>query len=262
MIIPKAEGMAASLMRLMPNLRGPAKRKRRIYANVVNSVILYASPLWAEAVKKRTPKEQMRRLKRNVALRVISAYRTVSHEAAAIMAGQIPIEIMADERARLYHRICALREQGVSITGRLRTGISNLERSASINIWKERLEEEGDHLPGMPVREHLVPILEDWINRDRKIGLSFRTTQIITGHGCFNVYLYKIGRAMSPICAHCDKEFDTADHTLLSCTEWNVHREALEETFGRNFTLGTIFVDSLENPTKWRIFTDFCEGVD
>ncbi|XP_025995650.1 uncharacterized protein LOC113005019 [Solenopsis invicta] len=195
-----------------------------------------------------------------MALRVISAYRTVSHETAAIMAGQIPIEIMADERARLYHRMCALREQDVPITRRLRTGIGNLKRSASIDTWKERLEEEGDYLPGARVREHLIPILKDWINRDRNSGLFFRT-QIITGHGCFNVYLYKIGRAMSPICAHCNKDFDTANHTLLSCTEWNTQRETLEETFNRNFTLGTIFAASLENPAKWRTFTDFCEGV-
>lgn len=84
---------------------------------------------------------------------------------------------------------------------------------------------------------------------------------MITGHGCFNVYLHKIGKATSPICAHCGEEFDTADHTLLDCTEWSKQRRVLEETFGGDFTLGTIFTTSLENPAKWKTFTDFCENV-
>lgn len=110
----------------------------------------------------------MRRLKRNVALREISAYRTVSHEAAAILAGQIPIEILANESARLYQRTCALREHGVPVTGRLRIGIGNIERTASIDIWKEQLENEGDHLPAARIREQLVPIVGDWLGRDKK----------------------------------------------------------------------------------------------
>lgn len=40
-IISKAEGMAFSLIRLIPNLRSPAERKRRLYANMIKSVVMY-----------------------------------------------------------------------------------------------------------------------------------------------------------------------------------------------------------------------------
>lgn len=49
-IILKAERMASALMRLMPNLRGSGERKRRLYANVINSVILYVLKLLTKKI--------------------------------------------------------------------------------------------------------------------------------------------------------------------------------------------------------------------
>ena len=104
-LLPKAEGTAAVLMTLMPNLRGPGQRKRRLYANVIHSIILYG----AEVISRnKAVREKLRRVQRGVALRVTSAYRTVSHEASAILAGQIPLDILANEYARVFSRICAL----------------------------------------------------------------------------------------------------------------------------------------------------------
>jgi len=35
-----------TLSRLMSNLRGPAECKKRLYANVLTSVVLYGAPIW------------------------------------------------------------------------------------------------------------------------------------------------------------------------------------------------------------------------
>ncbi|XP_067208489.1 uncharacterized protein [Linepithema humile] len=43
-ITPKADRMAAALGRLLPNLGGPNNGVRRLYANVVQSVLLYGAP--------------------------------------------------------------------------------------------------------------------------------------------------------------------------------------------------------------------------
>ena len=43
-LIPKVEGVAASLGRLLPNVGGPNDRVRRLYTGVINSMILYGSP--------------------------------------------------------------------------------------------------------------------------------------------------------------------------------------------------------------------------
>ena len=39
------------------------------------------------------------------ALRVISAYRTVSNDAAGVISGMPPIDIIANEQARLWHGV-------------------------------------------------------------------------------------------------------------------------------------------------------------
>jgi len=44
----KATKVVRSLSRIMPNLRGPGERKRQLFATVVKSVVMYASPAWGE----------------------------------------------------------------------------------------------------------------------------------------------------------------------------------------------------------------------
>jgi len=43
----KVAKITRSLWKIMPNLHGPNERKRRLYANVLSSVVLYAAPVWA-----------------------------------------------------------------------------------------------------------------------------------------------------------------------------------------------------------------------
>ncbi|XP_039303491.1 uncharacterized protein LOC120357376 [Solenopsis invicta] len=248
-------------MRLMPNLCGPGERKRRLYANIINSVVLYASPIWAHIANKKQIKEKMRRIKRHVALRVISAYRTVSHEASAILANQIPLDILANESARIYNAESGLREEGIELTPRMRIGIRNMQRSALIQLWKDILVENSNRLPGGRVRNCLVPILSDWMARGKELAMSFRTTQVITGHSCFNVYLYNIRKTGSSVCLHCERRIDTADHTLLECDSWTEERAKQVDAFGLDFTLKKIFEESLKEPSKWKVFTDYCEQV-
>lgn len=118
-LLPKVEKMAAALSRLMPNVRGPSKQRRRLYAEVIHSVIMYGSPVWASVVARdRKTSGDVRRVQRRLALRVISAYRTVSHEAAGILARIIPGDILANKYRRTYERSCAAREDVGFLTGR------------------------------------------------------------------------------------------------------------------------------------------------
>ena len=46
----KAIQCGGALIRLMPNIGGPRKAKRRLVASVVNSKLLYAAPIWTSAL--------------------------------------------------------------------------------------------------------------------------------------------------------------------------------------------------------------------
>jgi len=37
-----------ALGRLMPNLRSPIEKKRRLYTEIIASVVLYSAPIWAD----------------------------------------------------------------------------------------------------------------------------------------------------------------------------------------------------------------------
>jgi len=95
-LLARADGMVAALGRLMPNIGGPSGRRRRLYASIVQSVIMYGAPVWALDIgRNRRLRERLAAVQRRVALRVISAYRTVSRDAAAILAGLLPGDILA-----------------------------------------------------------------------------------------------------------------------------------------------------------------------
>jgi hypothetical protein len=261
MVIPKAEGMAASLTRLMPNLRGPGQKKRKVYASIVQSVVLYGAPIWAEAVNNKITLTSLRRVQRGVNLRVISAYRTVSHEAAAILAGQIPLELLAKEYARTYTALRILAEQGRQLTRDTKREIRSRERERTVEEWRDTLGAMRDDQPGARVRNGLVPRLDRWLLFGGELVTTFRATQILTGHGCLNYYLFSIRRADTVICAHCNREADTAEHTLMHCASWERQREPLLEAFNGDCRLENIWELSLRDTAKWRIFTQFCETV-
>jgi len=48
----KAEKIKRALCKLMPNLRGPHESKRRLYAYVIQSVVMYGAPIWYEGFSK------------------------------------------------------------------------------------------------------------------------------------------------------------------------------------------------------------------
>lgn len=92
-------------------------------------------------------------------------------------------------------------------------------------------------------------------------GLTFHISQILTGHGCFNHYLYKIGRLTSPACSHCKGAVDTAQHTLEECPAWSVERETLMGAIGRDLSLRSVLGAALINKDNSRVFAMFCEEV-
>jgi len=107
----KASRVVRALSRLMPNLRGPGERKRQLFANVLTSVVMYASPVWAEAFSSAPDRvtRPLRRLQRTIAIRTIASYRTVSYDAATLLARNPPWQLEATMRSRIYSRIVDLR---------------------------------------------------------------------------------------------------------------------------------------------------------
>lgn len=116
-------------------------------------------------------------------------------------------------------------------------------------------------LPGKWTRTALLPQLTRWFHRVNSMSLSYRLTQIITGHGCFSKFLYRIGKLTTTECGFCGDMEDSAQHTIESCIAWDEERRKLTNRLGEDLCLKTIFSRILENNDNWTTFQNFAEEV-
>ena len=109
----RAARVANALARLMPNIGIPRQPRRKLLASVVTSILIYGIAIWGEALKIEKYRRKMAAVNQLSALRVSSAFRTVLDDAVCIIAGLMPIVILAVEKKQLY-------EQRSSILGKQR----------------------------------------------------------------------------------------------------------------------------------------------
>ncbi|XP_039761445.1 uncharacterized protein LOC120634735 [Pararge aegeria] len=131
-------------------------------------------------------------------------------------------------------------------------------RQQAITIWRVRLEQERN------ARQRAVgailPNFEAWLARSRG-NVTFRLTQVLTGHGCFGEYLCRIGREATPRCHHCGENQDTAQHTLAECSAWNPERVALVSHVGSDLFPSAVVAAMLAEDEAWIAMVTFCEIV-
>lgn len=206
----KAARVAEELARLMPNIGGPKTSRRKLYNEVVHSMLLYGAPIWADALNIERTRLNMARVQRRSALRVAAAYRTVSEDAILVLTAIPPIDLLAQERLAVQRgtQKKEAREKTMQ-KWLLRWGRSTKGR------WTHRL----------------IGDLTAWCAR--KHGqLCFHLTQILTGHGCFGEYLHRISKEACSMCHHCGAEVDDAAHTAFDCPEWSYERDVLRDELG------------------------------
>lgn len=258
----RANRVVRALNRLMPNLRGPDERRRRLFANVVLSVILYGAPVWGDVfAKKSCVQSGLYKLHRSVAQRVISAYRTVSSNAALLLARLPPLKILASSRKRTYERIKELRNGG-NVDGVSRKEIREFEFVEICNSWRTILEKP--NAPGEYTILLILPRLEEWLTRDTVNGMTFHLTQVLTNHGCFSRFLHQIQKRPSTDCFMCGMdEEDDALHTVRDCPTWDTCRLDLRKKLAlpRDFTMSDIMDGIMSSRELWTAFSSFIEEI-
>lgn len=254
----KAAKVSRALSRLMPNLRGPGERKRRLFANVIASIILYGAPIWADIVSSsHVLVAILHRMQRTYALRVIGAYKTVSFDASCLLARLIPLEITARSRKRAYERILDLRANpDWSLDGE--NEIKRQEHELALRQWLIYLQRPG--VAGIRTINAVLPSFYEWISR--KWGcLGFHATQLLTGHGCFGTYLQRIGKAPNSICVFCHDKPDSSEHTLSECPAWSAERISLQLAVNYDCSLASIVEAISTRSEAWTAFTYFAGQV-
>lgn len=212
----KTSKMMRLLWKIMSNFRGPNYTRRKLYVNVIHSIILYASPVWGNNfVHYKTYQMPIIRIQRCLALKVVSAYRTVSYKAATLMAKIIPIFLIVARNIRIHDRLREMhRNPDLTIP------VEEIVASANVILKRQwRLWLSGDDGPGIRVIRIILPIFDAWLEQDH-CCFDYYTTQLITGHGSFGKYLFKIRKVNSPRCEFCNNELDSPEHTISFCPAW------------------------------------------
>lgn len=237
--IEKAEKSYAALARLMPNISGPSQTKRIILSHVVHSILLYGAPIWHRATDIKTYCKKLQGIQRKIMIKISNAYRTISREAANVIGGIIPINLMVKERVRIHLR----KKTGEEITDNTRRE----ERENSITMWQEEWDNTEQVAQWTKI---LIPRLQPWINCEHR-RTDYYLTQFLSGHCSFRSYTHRIGKASDPNCIYCG-ELDTPEHTIFSCIRWRNERDQIR---GLNLTSQNIVNKMIGNKENWNTIT-------
>ncbi|CAB0029783.1 unnamed protein product, partial [Trichogramma brassicae] len=238
----KAAGMIGALAKIMPNSGGPRSSRRKLYAHVVNTILLYGAPIWSTAAQKRAFMQQAESAHRRACLRVIGGRPHVSYEATYVLAGIPPLALLADERARLYSR--------------RREDAKDEERLATLSKWQEAW----DRSTKARWTHRLIPNIRTWIER-RHGELNYHLTQLLTGQGFIKHHSQRYDHNQSAQCPVCPTSIENAEHVFYHCPRFSGERERLHALLHEVMTPENTTRLMLASEPNWLAVASFAHSV-
>ena len=189
---------------------------------------------------------------RRVALKIVSAHRTVSTSAVLVQASVPPIDLLAEERWETFQVRKELTCIDLQEIARAKEAIRKDGRCRLIEKWQMRWH--GEQTGRWTYR--IIPELATWLNQKHE-EVGFYLAQALSGHGCFNAYLRRFKQRDEEMCCYCDFPVDTAEHALFVCVKWGVAREALGQAVGAELTSDTMVSLMLQSERFWTLIESF-----
>lgn len=253
MLEDRVSKVIGELARIMANIGGPTYAGRRLYYNIVESIVCYGSPVWAEiALKFKHNIRRLARIQRAGLNRVARAYRSAGRYSLCAISGYLPLEYTLANRKPLYEASRRFRIEEEDDDDlkqwkkdQLEAFKNNIEEQ-SWNRWHNLWHQQ----PTGIWTKRLIPDPKIW--KDRKFGfLNYRLTQALTGHGVFKTYLHKIKKASNDLCWWCEDARDDAEHTIFNCARWEEQRLQLEIDINQEFSVDTFTDCILHSKDNW-----------
>ena len=165
--------------------------------SVIHSILLYGPEVWAEVLDVEFRRKKPGAVQRRCTLRVACS---VSEEALLVIAGVMPIRLMAKQRKLVYHN-----EDRIE-----KVNATKEARDIMFDAWQH----DWDSTEKGRWTRRLIGQIRPWT--ERKHGeVNYCITQFLTGHGVFLDHVYKIGKVSSPACVYCKTALDNAERRSL-----------------------------------------------
>lgn len=216
-ITEKMKGVYGRLARQASANRGmTGKHLMTLYRGCVEPALLYGCEFWGREARKIGSKRKLLSIQRRILLKVAKGYNTVSHDAIRVLTGAIPLDLLIEERMKIWED----KEAGMDV------GHSkNIRRQETMDEWQRRWEvsEKGretfEYLPDIRRR-----LQQDW-------QMDHYQTQYVTGHGRFKANLKRFNLVEEDRC-DCG-ELETASHVLMECPLQEENRREIREVLQR-----------------------------
>lgn len=209
-VTEKAAKTATDIARLLPRTYGASESQRRVLSSVAESIALHASPVWAPAaLQLKKNRDMLEKTQRISTIRITRAYRTTSTQALFVLARTPPWPLLAELRSELYRRYNDEQSDDSDEDNPNREELEAETLAKWQTSWNQSTKGRWTYA--------CIPDIKIWI--ERRFGdLTYYTTQMLTNHGNFQQYLFRMKKTISPICTLCGSgEEDDAHHTLLAC---------------------------------------------
>ncbi|XP_060822332.1 uncharacterized protein LOC132910580 [Bombus pascuorum] len=255
-LAPKVAAAANALCGILPNIGGAGRAVRRLYDGVVRARAMYGAPIWArDLAASRRSQALLRAVQRTTALRIARGYRTVSHASATVLAASPPYALQALALQKVYGatRVRDGDRDEDPLQVRKEIEEETWER------WRLLLEKEARKTSHRAV-DAVLPVWDRW-KEARGVPLTYRLTQVLTGHGVFGEFLKKIRKEVTNICHHCGEAEDSAQHTLQHCPAWAMQRHTLTVKIGDDLSPRRIVEALLRSRSDYEAVRDFCEQI-
>ena len=245
----KAARVTNALSRIMPNIGGPRQSRRKLLSSVVSSILLYAAPIWSPAMEVKSYTQHITSVYRRASLRVASAFRTVSYEAVCVISGMPPIELIVEERSRIYNRLQGDRNAN-------RRGVTREEQVVTTARWQERWNDADTGR----WNNRLIPKFEEWLQRDQG-EVDHYLTQILSVHGCFLAYQKRFGITNNDLCPACPSAVEDAEHVFFVCPRFREVRAELEESLQQRSTPENIVHLMMTSEANWNAVAAYAADI-
>ncbi|XP_030766695.1 uncharacterized protein LOC115890565 [Sitophilus oryzae] len=111
-----------------------SESKRKTLACVMQSQTLYTAPVWNNATNNKVLTRKLTRVQRLMSIRVTRTYRTISAEAFGVIAAIPPIDLLINERAKIYNG-----QNRATAQNSLRANWQERCRSSTTGRWTHRI---------------------------------------------------------------------------------------------------------------------------
>ena len=195
---------------------------------MVHLKLPYAAPVWANTLQNHAIQRRLFSAQRSVALRIVSAYITISTSAVLVLASVPPIDLLAEERQEIFQLRKELTLTDLQEIARAKEAIRKDGRRRLVEKWQMRWH-------GEQTRRwtyHLIPELATWLNREHG-EVGFYLAQELSGHSCFKAYLRRFKKRDEEMCEVGPVEIASGPASAVL----RLGRTWLSASFGREFFL-------------------------